>query len=137
LRGRDRFAKKHGGDFLIRIEDTDQTRYVPGAEDYIIEALKWVGIIADEGIGFGDGPHAPYRQSERKPMYRQYVMQLIDAGYAYYAFDTTEALESWRKHYESKGETFIYNWKYNHVLDNSLNILRFSFSFGNNFSSDG
>src|SRR5574343_23277 len=81
------FAKKHGGDFLIRIEDTDQTRYVPGAEDYIIESLKWLGITADEGVGFGPdasgGPHAPYRQSERKPMYRQYAMQLIDAGYAY------------------------------------------------------
>ena len=62
------FAKKHGGDFLLRIEDTDQTRFVPGAEAYIIEALKWLGIEANEGIGFGDGPHAPYRQSERKPM---------------------------------------------------------------------
>lgn len=76
------FANKHGGDFLIRIEDTDQTRFVPGAEEYIINSLKWLGIEAVEGIGFGDGPHAPYRQSERKPLYKQYVMQLIEAGHA-------------------------------------------------------
>src|SRR6187402_3920619 len=90
------FAKKHGGDFIIRIEDTDQTRFVPGAENYIIESLKWLGINADEGIGFGDGPHAPYRQSERKPMYKQYAMQLIEAGHAYYAFDTPEDLDAMR-----------------------------------------
>ena len=67
------FAKKHGGDFILRIEDTDQDRFVPGAEEYIIEALKWAGISPNEGIGFGDGPYAPYRQSDRKPMYRQYA----------------------------------------------------------------
>jgi glutamyl-tRNA synthetase len=91
------FAKKHGGDFIIRVEDTDQTRFVPGAEEYIIESLKWLGIEAVEGIGFGDGPHAPYRQSERKSMYKQYVMQLIEAGHAYYAFDTAEELEGMRE----------------------------------------
>jgi glutamyl-tRNA synthetase len=91
------FAHKHGGDFIIRVEDTDQTRFVPGAEEYIIESLKWLGINATEGIGFGDGPHAPYRQSERKPIYKAYVMQLIEAGHAYYAFDTAEELESMRE----------------------------------------
>ncbi|MBP7511388.1 MAG: glutamate--tRNA ligase [Bacteroidia bacterium] len=91
------FAHKHGGDFLIRVEDTDQTRFVPGAEEYIINSLKWLGIEASEGIGFGDGPHAPYRQSDRKPLYKQYVMQLIEAGHAYYAFDTSEDLENMRE----------------------------------------
>src|SRR5580658_1857658 len=70
------FAKRHGGDFLLRIEDTDQDRFVPGAESYIIESLKWCGICPDEGLGFGDGPYAPYRQSERKAMYRQYAEYL-------------------------------------------------------------
>lgn len=91
------FAHKHGGDFLIRVEDTDQTRFVPGAEEYIIESLKWLGIEATEGVGFGDGPHAPYRQSERKPLYKQYAMQLIAAGHAYYAFDTAEELDGMRE----------------------------------------
>jgi glutamyl-tRNA synthetase len=116
------FAKKHGGDFLIRIEDTDQTRYVPGAEDYIIEALKWVGIIADEGIGFGDGPHAPYRQSERKPMYRQYVMQLIDAGYAYYAFDTPEELEAMRERLKASNVDSKYDAITRMAMKNSLTL---------------
>jgi len=70
------FARKHHGKFLLRIEDTDQTRYVPGAEDYIIESLKWCGITYDEGVGIG-GPHSPYRQSERKELYRQYADQLV------------------------------------------------------------
>ncbi|MDP1728140.1 MAG: glutamate--tRNA ligase [Bacteroidota bacterium] len=90
------FAKKQGGDFIIRIEDTDQTRFVPGAEEYIIESLKWLGIEANEGIGFGDGPYAPYRQSERKHIYKEYAMQLLEAGHAYYAFDTAEDLSSMR-----------------------------------------
>lgn len=116
------FAKKHGGDFLIRIEDTDQTRYVPGAEDYIIESLKWVGITADEGIGFGDGPHAPYRQSERKPMYRQYVMQLIDAGLAYYAFDTAEELEAMRERLKASNVDSKYDAITRMAMKNSLTL---------------
>lgn len=89
------FAKQHGGDFLLRIEDTDSNRFVPGAEDYIIEALNWLGIKADEGVGIG-GSHAPYRQSERKEIYKQYVKQLLDAGKVYIAFDTPEELEQKR-----------------------------------------
>lgn len=89
-------AKKHGGTFILRIEDTDQNRYVPGAEDYINEALAWCGISPDEGVREG-GPHAPYRQSERKHMYRQYAEQLIESGHAYYAFDTAEELDAMRE----------------------------------------
>ena len=91
------FAKKHGGDFLLRIEDTDSTRFVPGAEEYIVEALQWLGIRVDEGIGVDSkGPHAPYRQSERKAIYKQYVDQLLQAGLAYIAFDTPAELEAKR-----------------------------------------
>ena len=96
-------AKKLGGDFILRIEDTDQNRFVEGAEQYIIESLKWCGIEPNEGIGFGDGPHAPYRQSERKPMYRQYAEKLIESGHAYYAFDTEEELEKWREDMKAQG----------------------------------
>ncbi|MFD2786846.1 glutamate--tRNA ligase [Hymenobacter rubripertinctus] len=88
-------ARKLGGKMLLRIEDTDQNRFVPGAEQYIMDALRWCGIEIDEGIEQG-GPHAPYRQSERKPMYRQYADQLITDGYAYYAFDTPEELDAMR-----------------------------------------
>lgn len=96
------FARKHHGKFLLRIEDTDQTRYVPGAEDYIIESLKWCGITYDEGVGIG-GPHSPYRQSERKELYRQYADQLVKEGHAYYAFDTPEALEEMRERLKARG----------------------------------
>jgi glutamyl-tRNA synthetase len=97
------FAKKHGGDFILRIEDTDQTRYVNGAEEYIINSLKWCGIEPNEGVGFGDGPYAPYRQSERKELgiYAKYAKQLIDSGHAYYAFDTSEELDAMRKRLEA------------------------------------
>jgi len=97
------FAKKHGGDFILRIEDTDQTRYVNGAEEYIIAALKWCGIEPNEGVGFGDGPHAPYRQSERKELgiYKKYADQLIASGNAYFAFDTPEELDAMRKRLEA------------------------------------
>ena len=88
-------ARKLGGTMILRIEDTDQNRFVPGAEAYILEALAWCGIVIDEGQGVG-GPHAPYKQSERKPMYRQYADQLIADGFAYYAFDTPEELEAMR-----------------------------------------
>jgi glutamyl-tRNA synthetase len=89
-------ARKHKGTFILRIEDTDQTRFVPGAEEYIKQSLAWAGIQVDEGPDQG-GPHAPYRQSERKPMYMQYAMQLIESGHAYYAFDTSEELEAMRE----------------------------------------
>ena len=97
------FAKKHGGDFILRIEDTDQTRYVKGAEEYIIDSLKWCGIEPNEGVGFGDGPHAPYRQSERKELgiYKKYADKLIESGHAYYAFDTPEELDEMRKRLEA------------------------------------
>jgi len=89
-------ARKHHGTMILRIEDTDQGRYVEGAEQYIIDALTWAGITIDEGVGKG-GPHAPYRQSERKPLYKQYAQQLIDNGRAYYAFDSAEELEAMRE----------------------------------------
>lgn len=115
------FAKHHGGDFLLRIEDTDQTRYVPGAEAYIMEALDWCGITIDEGPREG-GPHAPYRQSERKALYAGYAQQLIDTGHAYYAFDTPEELESIRMTAEANGETFTYNAATRVKMRNSLTL---------------
>jgi glutamyl-tRNA synthetase len=115
------FAKKHNGDFLLRIEDTDQTRFVPGAEEYIMESLTWSGIKVDEGIREG-GPHAPYRQSERKELYKKYADQLIDSGNAYYAFDTPEELDQLRKDAETKGETFTYNSQTRKSLNNSLKL---------------
>ena len=81
---------------ILRIEDTDQARYVPGAEDYILESLAWAGIQIDEGVGIG-GPYAPYRQSERKEIYQKYAQKLIDEGHAYYAFDTADELDQVRK----------------------------------------
>lgn len=116
------FAKKHGGDFIIRIEDTDQTRFVPGAEEYIIEALKWLGIQADEGVGFGDGPHAPYRQSERKSMYKDYVMQLMASGDAYYAFDTPEELEGMRERLKASNVDAKYDPITRSAMKNSLTL---------------
>src|SRR3990172_5080881 len=82
------FAKQHNGICILRIEDTDQNRFVPGAEEYIIETMRWLGFEYDEGVHLG-GPHAPYRQSERKEMYRQYAEALLEKDHAYYAFDTT------------------------------------------------
>ncbi len=115
------FAKKYGGDFLLRIEDTDQTRYVPGAEDYIQEALAWSGITIDEGPKQG-GPFAPYRQSERKALYLNYAEQLLESGHAYYAFDTPEELDAARNTAESKGETFTYNALSRGQMKNSLSL---------------
>ncbi|MCB0398920.1 MAG: glutamate--tRNA ligase [Winogradskyella sp.] len=103
------FAKKHNGDFVLRIEDTDQNRYVEGAEDYIVKSLNWCGIPFDEGPGKNE-KFGPYRQSERKHLYKQYADQLIAEGKAYYAFDTSEELDAHRKQHESEGKTFIYNW---------------------------
>jgi glutamyl-tRNA synthetase len=115
------FAKKHGGDFILRIEDTDQNRYVEGAEDYIIAALNWCGIPFDEGVG-KEGSFGPYRQSERKHLYKQYADELIEKGNAYYAFDTSEKLDFHRKDHEANGKTFIYNWHNRLKLDNSLSL---------------
>jgi glutamyl-tRNA synthetase len=117
------FAKKHGGTFYLRIEDTDQTRFVPGAEAYIFEALEWLGIAPDETVGKNE-KFGPYRQSERKAMYKQYADQLIDSGWAYYAFDTAESLDAMRKEAEAKGKTFIYNHSVREQLDNSLTVSR-------------
>ena len=116
------FAKQHNGDFILRIEDTDQDRFVPGAEQYIIDSLKWCGIEPNEGIGFGDGPFAPYRQSDRKPMYRQFAEQLVQSGHAYYAFDTKEELDEMRKRMEASGGTHSYNAITRQTLKNSLTL---------------
>lgn len=113
------FAKKHGGTFILRIEDTDQNRYVEGAQDYIKESLDWCGIPYDEGPG-RDGGFGPYKQSERKEKYHAYAKALIGSGNAYYAFDTAEKLNAHRKDHEAEGKTFIYNWHNRLKLDNSL-----------------
>ena len=117
------FAKKHGGTFYLRIEDTDQTRFVPRAEAYIFEALEWLGIAPDETVGKNE-KFGPYRQSERKAMYQQYADQLINSGWAYYAFDTAESLDAMRKEAEANGKTFIYNHSVREQLDNSLTVSR-------------
>jgi glutamyl-tRNA synthetase len=115
------FAKKHQGTFFLRIEDTDQNRFVPGAEEYIMEALEWLGIAPDETIGKNE-QFGPYRQSERKHIYADYAKQLINSDWAYYAFDTTEALELARKTQEDQGKTFIYNHTNRESLDTSLSL---------------
>ncbi len=115
------FARKHGGDFLLRIEDTDQTRYVPGAEEYIAESLKWCGLIPDEGVGFG-GAYGPYRQSERKEIYKGYVEQLVATHKAYYAFDTPEELEALRAEAEENQTVFSYDTHTRLKLKNSLTL---------------
>ncbi len=115
------FAKKHGGDFILRIEDTDQNRYVEGAEEYIVEALNWLAIPFDEGPG-KEGGFGPYRQSERKHLYREYAESLVANGNAYYAFDTSEELNAHRKDHEANGKTFIYNWHNRLKLKNSLSL---------------
>ena len=115
------FARQNGGDMILRIEDTDQTRFVPGAEDYIIEALDWLGIKFDEGVHLG-GNYGPYRQSDRKPLYRQYADQLLRDGWAYYAFDKPEALDAKRKEYESQKKTFQYDCTTRLSMENSLSL---------------
>lgn len=115
------FAKKNGGDFLLRIEDTDQNRFVPGAEDYIVETFKWLGITYDEGVGIG-GPHAPYRQSERQPIYKQYADQLIANDFAYYAFDTTEELDEMRTKLEASKMPSKYDAASRMTMKNSLTL---------------
>jgi glutamyl-tRNA synthetase len=115
------FAKKHGGTFFLRIEDTDQNRFVPGAEAYILEALEWLGISPDETVGKNE-KFRPYRQSERKHLYQSYAEDLVAKGWAYYAFDTAEDLDQLRKNTEERGETFIYNHTIREQLDNSLTV---------------
>jgi len=110
------FAKKHGGTFIIRIEDTDQTRFVPGAQDYIMDALAWCGIMPTEGPGIG-GEHGPYVQSERKSMYRAYADQLVENGHAYIAFDSAEDLDTMRAQAKQMG---MPNWQYNSTTRSSM-----------------
>ena len=124
------YAKQHGGDFILRIEDTDSQRFVPGAEQYIIEALNWCGIVPDEGVENGvvvseasaKHPHAPYRQSERRAIYRAYAEELVAKGWAYYAFDSAEELSARRAEAEAAGQTFIYNYETRTGLRNSLTL---------------
>ncbi len=119
------FAKENGGDFLLRIEDTDQTRFVKNAEAYIVESLQWCGINPDEGIGVTpEGPYGPYRQSDRKPIYKQYAYQLIESGNAYFAFDTPEALTALREKGEQEKNPFVYNYKTRTQLSNSLTLRK-------------
>lgn len=115
------YTRKHNGTFILRIEDTDQNRYVAGAEEYIIDSLKWCGIEIDEGVT-AEGPHAPYRQSERKALYKPYTDQLIQSGKAYYAFDTPEELEGHRKNFEARGQVFSYDASMRKMLKNSLSL---------------
>lgn len=114
-------ARKLGGSFILRIEDTDQTRFVPGAEEYIIESLTWCGITFDEGVHCG-GPFGPYRQSDRKSLYKPFADQLIREGKAYFAFDTPEALELKREEAKSRKENFQYDATTRMALDNSLTL---------------
>jgi glutamyl-tRNA synthetase len=114
------FAKQQGGTFLLRIEDTDQTRYVPGAEKYIMESLEWLGIAPTEGPGIG-GDYGPYRQSERKEIYKQYVDQLIENGHAYYAFDSAEELDEARA---KEGDSFKYGIESRGRLKNSISLSK-------------
>ena len=132
------YAKQKGGKCILRIEDTDSQRFVPGAEEYILESLAWCGIVPDEGIEAikengktvykiaseksEKNPHAPYRQSERKPLYRQYAEQLVANGYAYYAFDSAEELSRLRAEAEAAKQTFIYNYESRKNLKNSLTL---------------
>lgn len=115
------FAKKHNGTLLLRIEDTDQTRFVEGAEAYIVEAFKWLGIQFDEGVGIG-GEYGPYKQSERKAMYKPYAEQLVNDGWAYYAFDTPEQLDAKRKEAEAEKKTFQYDATTRMDMVNSLTL---------------
>ncbi len=115
------FAKKNKGTFILRIEDTDQARFVEGAEEYIIESLNWCGIRPDEGVIEG-GDYGPYRQSNRKDIYKQFADRLIDSGNAYYAFDTQEELDALRNEAEKAGKTFIYNAFTRKGLKNSLTV---------------
>ena len=113
------YARKHGGQFVLRVEDTDQKRSVDGAEAYIQSCLTWLGIKPDESPAH-PGSFGPYRQSERRDVYQKYIIKLVESGRAYYAFDSAESLEQNRKNHEEKGKTFIYNWHNRMKLNNSL-----------------
>jgi len=116
------FAKKNNGTFILRVEDTDQNRFVSGAEEYIVKSLNWFGLTPDEGPGFG-GEYGPYRQSERKDLYGQYAQELIDKGLAYYCFDTGEELDAWRKKHEAAGNQGVkYNYLTRSEMRNSLSL---------------
>ncbi len=115
------FAKKNNGTFILRIEDTDQSRYVEGAEEYILQALKWLKISPDEGQSIG-GDYGPYKQSERKELYQHYIQELIKNGHAYYAFDTPEELSDIRKEYENRKEVFSYDAISRKRMNNSLTL---------------
>lgn len=117
------FAKKHGGDFVLRVEDTDQNRFVPGAEKYIVDSLNWLNIPFDEGPG-KEGNCGPYRQSERKALYRKYADELIENGHAYLAFDTPKSLNTQRAEHEAEGKTFVYNWQNRTKLDNAIALSK-------------
>jgi glutamyl-tRNA synthetase len=117
------FAKQNGGDFILRIEDTDQTRFVEGAEDYIVESFKWLGLKFDEGVGIG-GEYGPYKQSDRKELYRKYALELVEKGWAYYAFDTPEELDVLRKQYECEKKNFQYDCNTRKGLRNSLTLSK-------------
>ncbi|MFC2290775.1 MAG: glutamate--tRNA ligase, partial [Prevotella denticola] len=113
------FARQHGGKLIFRIEDTDSNRFVPGAEEYILDSFKWLGIKFDEGVSFG-GEYGPYRQSERREIYKEYVRQLLDAGKAYIAFDTPEELEAKRKEIQN----FQYDAHTRMQMRNSLTMSK-------------
>jgi glutamyl-tRNA synthetase len=113
------FARRNGGTMILRIEDTDQTRFVEGAEEYIMNSLAWCGIHFDEGIREG-GNFGPYRQSDRREIYEKYAKQLIENGSVYMAFDTAEELDALRADAEAKGQTFTYNFITRKNLKNSL-----------------
>ncbi|PZP38409.1 MAG: glutamate--tRNA ligase, partial [Pseudopedobacter saltans] len=115
------FAKNKGGEFVLRIEDTDTARYVEGAEDYIMNSLEWCGIIPDESPKVG-GPYAPYRQSERRDIYDRYKDQILKTDYAYLAFDTPEELDAIRKDFETRGDVFSYNYHTRQQLRNSISL---------------
>ena len=117
------FAKQNGGDFILRIEDTDQTRFVEGAENYIVESFKWLGLKFDEGVGIG-GEYGPYKQSDRKELYRKYALELVEKGWAYYAFDTPEELDVLRKQYECEKKNFQYDCNTRKGLRNSLTLSK-------------
>lgn len=117
------FAKHNGGTFILRIEDTDQARYVDGAEDYIMDSLAWAGITVDEGVREG-GPFAPYRQSDRQEIYHRYADELIEKGDAYYAFDSPEELDRLRQEHEARGETFNYGGATRMSMCNSITLSK-------------
>jgi len=117
------FARKHGGTFLLRIEDTDRTRFVPGAEDYIMESLTWCGLVPDESPWVG-GPDGPYRQSERQALYKRYADELIEKDKAYYAFDTSEELDAMRERLKAAGSAApAYNAVTREHMKNSLTLI--------------